>query len=281
MGDLSAGEISVAEMTLVRVVQSEVLRQNKSTNLKTLCVFEDSEHILRVGTNITLREDKEDFRHPMILPSDKLIRDLILEEHKKITHARVHVLLSKLRERFWILRWWRIIRNVLSKCVKCRIYEARGIPSACVLLPEYRVRDASAFEVIDVHIAGPLILRNGCKIQWRFNPLTATWWGGWWERLVQIVKELLRHTLGKASLSYEEVLSVLCDVAAAINPRPLTYVSDDPEDLIPLTPAMFIQDLQMVGVGDLDSLDLFNLFNRYRYLERLHNILGKDSERSI
>ncbi|GFS77494.1 calcium and integrin-binding protein 1 [Trichonephila clavipes] len=36
------------------------------------------------------------------------------------------------------------------------------------------------------------------KIVWKFIPPTAAWWGGWWERLVRIIKELLRRSLGKS-----------------------------------------------------------------------------------
>ncbi|GFT62586.1 integrase catalytic domain-containing protein [Trichonephila clavipes] len=36
------------------------------------------------------------------------------------------------------------------------------------------------------------------RITWKFIPLTAAWWGGFWERLVRTVKELLRRTLQKA-----------------------------------------------------------------------------------
>ncbi|GFX42835.1 putative RNA-directed DNA polymerase from transposon X-element [Trichonephila clavipes] len=32
-------------------------------------------------------------------------------------------------------------------------------------------------------------------IKWKFNPPTAAWWGGWWERLVRVIKELLKRTL--------------------------------------------------------------------------------------
>ncbi|GFV85437.1 integrase catalytic domain-containing protein [Trichonephila clavipes] len=32
-------------------------------------------------------------------------------------------------------------------------------------------------------------------IKWKFNPPTSAWWGGWWERLVRVIKELLKRTL--------------------------------------------------------------------------------------
>lgn len=33
------------------------------------------------------------------------------------------------------------------------------------------------------------------EIDWRFNPPTAAWWGGWWERLIGLMKIILRKTL--------------------------------------------------------------------------------------
>ncbi|GFS50141.1 integrase catalytic domain-containing protein [Trichonephila clavipes] len=50
------------------------------------------------------------------------------------------------------------------------------------------------------------------KIVWKFIPPTAAWWGGWWERLVRIIKELLRRSLGKSisvkSTKPEKVLNI-------------------------------------------------------------------------
>src|SRR5207249_1570662 len=75
------------------------------------------------------------------------------------------------------------------------------------------------------------------RIRWRFNPPTAAWWGGWWERMVRMMKELLRSTLGKACLTMEEFMTVLCDCEAVINARPLTYMPEG-EQLVPLTPSL-------------------------------------------
>ncbi|GBN32734.1 hypothetical protein AVEN_178946-1 [Araneus ventricosus] len=106
-------------------------------------------------------------------------------------------------------------------------------------------------------------------INWKFIPPTAAWWGGWWERLIRTTKNLLVRVLGQASVNYEELLTILCDVESVINCRPLTYISNDSEDLLPLTPSMFLQDIKESGVADLDLLDRSKLLKRQRFLQEL------------
>ncbi|GFU02609.1 integrase catalytic domain-containing protein [Trichonephila clavipes] len=100
------------------------------------------------------------------------------------------------------------------------------------------------------------------RIIWKFNPPTAAWWGGWWERLVRVLKELLRRTLGNAILTTEELQTVLCDCESVINSRPLTYLSENSDDLVPLSPAMFLVENRNLDVPDIDYRDTVNLRKR-------------------
>ncbi|GFY40819.1 integrase catalytic domain-containing protein [Trichonephila inaurata madagascariensis] len=70
-----------------------------------------------------------------------------------------------------------------------------------------------------------------------------------------------------------ELNTILCDAEAVINSRPLNYLSEDPDYLKPLTPSMFLQDIQMLGVPDLGNIDNINLTKRLRCLQRLRNDL--------
>jgi hypothetical protein len=111
------------------------------------------------------------------------------------------------------------------------------------------------------------------RIEWRFNPPSAAWWGGWWERLIRLLKQLLCKTLGKASLTYEELETVLCDCESIINSRPLTYVSEDVKDLAPITPNMFLLDLKGIGLVDCDVVDAGRLNRRAKYRQHVKECL--------
>jgi len=71
------------------------------------------------------------------------------------------------------------------------------------------------------------------EIKWKYILPLSPWWGGFYERLVRIVKTTLRKILGSARLHFEELSTILTKVEAMINSRPLSYLyDDDPETAI-------------------------------------------------
>ncbi|GFY05339.1 integrase catalytic domain-containing protein [Trichonephila clavipes] len=113
------------------------------------------------------------------------------------------------------------------------------------------------------------------KIKWLFSPSFTPWYGAFWERMVCSIKELLRKCLGKACITYEEMLTLLYDCEATIDGRPLTYLSDDPKELKPLTPAHLIHDIKERETFDLDLIDSPHILKRVRYLHTLRSNLRK------
>ena len=69
------------------------------------------------------------------------------------------------------------------------------------------------------------------QISWQFIVEKSPWWGGYWERLVRSVKRCLRKTLGRSTLTFDELATILVEIEATLNNRPLTYVCDDTEGL--------------------------------------------------
>ncbi|XP_033991975.1 uncharacterized protein LOC117487461 [Trematomus bernacchii] len=78
---------------------------------------------------------------------------------------------------------------------------------------------------------------------WVFNPPHASHMGGAWERMIGIARRILDYLLleqKKSSLTHEVLLTLMAEVTAVINARPLIPVSSDPESPLILTPAMLL-----------------------------------------
>lgn len=84
-------------------------------------------------------------------------------------------------------------------------------------------------------------LRSSAPFEWRMIPERAPWYGGFWERLMSVIKTPLRKTLGNSLISKRKMTSLLAQVESVVNDRPLTSVSADPRDPLPLTPNHFLR----------------------------------------
>ena len=107
------------------------------------------------------------------------------------------------------------------------------------------------------------------RIQWKYNPPTAAWWGICWKQAIQMIKKLLGRVLGTASLKYEEMMTFLCNTEAVINWRTLNYLSEGPKNLSLLTP-MFIQNIPSMDVPDLD-----HAYKWFKYQQKLRKTMEK------
>ncbi|XP_057297885.1 uncharacterized protein LOC130628870 [Hydractinia symbiolongicarpus] len=102
------------------------------------------------------------------------------------------------------------------------------------------------------------------------NPILpkSPWWGGFYERIVRSMKTALRKTIGKALLTFEELETVLCQVEASINSRPLTYPSED--DLgQTITPLHLIYGSNIVGAECVPMNDTDQCSKRLLYVQRV------------
>ncbi|KZS03160.1 Uncharacterized protein APZ42_034187 [Daphnia magna] len=70
----------------------------------------------------------------------------------------------------------------------------------------------------------------------------APWWGGFWERMVRTMKDLLKSSNGRACLEYDELEVSLIETESMVNARPLTYVAEGSDDPLPITPNQFLNN---------------------------------------
>ncbi|GBL82165.1 hypothetical protein AVEN_252361-1 [Araneus ventricosus] len=147
---------------MIRLIQSQYFSNAKA--VPSVDVFKDENGILRVTTRITERKDVPTFFNPIHLPNYcTLTKRLIESVHRKHCHAGTQIMLSILREKFWIVKSRKTIRSVINGCLKCKRYKAKLLTVESCPLPEDRVSDTVAFEVTGVDLAGPLFLKGGSK----------------------------------------------------------------------------------------------------------------------
>ena len=81
---------------------------------------------------------------------------------------------------------------------------------------------------------------NRRGINWKFIPKRAPWFGGFWERLIGLTKLTLKKMLGRTFTTLPILQTLIFEVEAVLNDRPLTYLSSDIKDPQPLTPSDLI-----------------------------------------
>lgn len=73
-------------------------------------------------------------------------------------------------------------------------------------------------------------------IEFKFNPPTASHFGGIFERLIRSAKKILSSLLGNQVVTDEVMSTIFCEVEGVLNSRPLTPVIMDAQSDTPLTP---------------------------------------------
>nr|XP_054591067.1 uncharacterized protein LOC129154842 [Nothobranchius furzeri] len=113
--------------------------------------------------------------------------------------------------------------------------------------------------------------KQGCT--WNFGPPHASHMGGSWERMIGVARRILDSMLlqQKSHLTHEVLSTLMAEITAIINARPLLPVSTDPHQPFILSPAMLLT--QKSGVpsppGDFIDKDLFT--KQWRQVQALAN----------
>ena len=115
---------------------------------------------------------------------------------------------------------------------------------------------------------------DGHRITWRRYLERSPCWGGYIERMVQTVKRSLGKVLGSAVLTFEEYLTLLYEVEALINSRPISFISDGEDGGEPITPAMLMGGKSPTQIPPMYEVNVDGnppqmCKDRLKYLEKL------------
>jgi hypothetical protein len=108
------------------------------------------------------------------------------------------------------------------------------------------------------------------KIAWHFIPPKNPYMGGLWEAGIKTVKNHIKKVCGNATLTFEELYTLLTRIEACVNSRPLTPWSSSPNDLTPLTPGHFLigEALTAPVESNVAQVNL-NWLSRWQRIEQL------------
>ena len=116
------------------------------------------------------------------------------------------------------------------------------------------------------------------NIEFHFIPPRAPHFGGLWEAAVKSLKYHLRRIVGNAHLTFEQMKTVLCQIEAVLNSRPLRPASSDPIDLTVLTPGHFLVGRPLTAIVETNLSEItFNRLSQWQIVQKD----GKNGLRNI
>ena len=150
-----------------------------------------------------------------------------------------------------------------------RFTSIRGLPST-LLSDNAKTFKSASNEVRNIVGSREVSAHLTChRVTWNFIVECAPWWGGFWERMVQLVKRSLRKAIGRSTLTFDQLNTTLVEVEAIINSRPLTYAHDDIEGVrYSISPSHLMYGRRIVSLPNSEVFEV----------TRTHNSLVKKSK---
>ena len=183
-GELSLENLKSAERSIIGYVQKvsfpeviDALRSSKSTRQEKVMLrntgslgsiyklkpFLDKEGMLRVGGRLENAPLAYESKHQLLLPHNHHISKLlIMEHHKSVGHFGQEYVLSRLRQKYWIVKGRAAIRKVLGGCLTCRKQNAVRGQQVMADLPADRLTPGEPlYSYVGIDFFGPLYVKQG------------------------------------------------------------------------------------------------------------------------
>ncbi|XP_062537896.1 uncharacterized protein LOC134206224 [Armigeres subalbatus] len=114
------------------------------------------------------------------------------------------------------------------------------------------------------------------SITFKFIPAKSPNFGGLWEAAVKSVKGHMKRVIGYRMLKPDEMHTIVAQIEACLNSRPLTPLSNDPNDLEALTPGHFLVQRPLTAMPEPRLLELpENRLSRWQMMQRFNQIIWR------
>ncbi|XP_050064280.1 uncharacterized protein LOC126553152 [Aphis gossypii] len=246
----------------------------------------------------------------------KVTRLIFIYYHEILLHGGPQLLLAEIRLRFWPIKGRIAARSTALRCVTCVRSKPKFLNPIMGILPSPRVRPSRPFSTTGVDFAGPLNLRSGIRRvtsikMWiavfvclatraiHLEPVVGLTSNAFFAALrrfmarrgkcskiysdngtnfVGVQRELANYIKdADANIAQDEELgTLLCQIEACLNSRPLTPLSLDALDLEPITPAHFLIGGPLLLAPEPDlSKENIDILRRWKYVQALMQMFWK------
>ncbi|XP_041845165.1 uncharacterized protein LOC121642470 [Melanotaenia boesemani] len=127
--------------------------------------------LIRVGGRLSRSTLSQEIKHPVVLPKDGHIIQLILSHYHAATcHQGRNQTLNELRANgFWVLGGSKAVARLIHKCVLCRKLRRPTEEQRMSELPEERVEASAPFLHCGMDCFGPFVTKQGRKEHKRYG----------------------------------------------------------------------------------------------------------------
>ncbi|UYV85114.1 hypothetical protein LAZ67_X004615 [Cordylochernes scorpioides] len=169
---LTTAELRNAHRRILQSIQFQHFREEirslttlgsvkRTSKIYGLTPFLDDQGILRVGGRLKWAPSMTyEQKHPALLPSSGQVAQMIVQAvHMRTLHGSVHLMLSTIRQKYWMLRAIDQVKRCIRECVTCCRYNRVTQGQLMSDLPKERLTPGKPFSISGVDYAGPVNLR--------------------------------------------------------------------------------------------------------------------------
>ncbi|XP_067205358.1 uncharacterized protein [Linepithema humile] len=263
--------------------------------------------LIRVGGRLSNALIALPRKHPVILASHPLVTLLAHHAHLRSLHAGTQFTLATLRREFWKIRAQSVVKAVINQCIVCTREKAATQTQLMGDLPTNLVEGYATSAFLGAYsrfcarrgLLESMYSDNGTtfvgaerelsmafraalrepeflnrtatdNVTWHFIPPSAPHFGGLWEAGVRSVKHHFRRIVGSHTLTFEEFATVLCNIEACLNSRPVAPLTDTVDDYEPLTPGHFLIGSALTTPPEQSVLEINeNRLSRWQLVRQL------------
>ena len=113
--------------------------------------------------------------------------------------------------------------------------------------------------------------------KWSFIPPYAPHMRGLWEAAVKSMKSHLKKVAGNLAYTFEEFATMLIRIEAVLNSRPMSPLTENPTELLPLTPGHFLLGAPIIAPLEADEkvpIENLNYIKRWNRLKSIQHIFA-------